>query len=104
MTRLHKIINTGDYLLFMLRVREIVEELRVFERSKAPFEVKCLLRLRFWVLQPIFRRLLWGRTARILSLSFIQSLKPLFGTGEFGEKLPACIREEYLNSIGRKSC
>jgi len=32
----HKIINTGDYLLFMLRVREIVEELRVFERNKVP--------------------------------------------------------------------
>jgi len=39
-TRPHKIIkiiNTGNYFLFMLRVREIVEELRVFERSKVPF-------------------------------------------------------------------
>ena len=32
----------GDYLLFMLRVREIVEELKVFERNKVPFEVKIL--------------------------------------------------------------
>ncbi|CAD7775283.1 hypothetical protein AIOGIFDO_01753 [Candidatus Methanoperedenaceae archaeon GB37] len=28
-TRPHKIINTRDYFLFMLRVREIVEELRL---------------------------------------------------------------------------
>ncbi|MHC1571231.1 MAG: hypothetical protein ACXQTL_00460, partial [Methanosarcinales archaeon] len=41
-TRPHKIINTGDYLLFMLRVREIVEELKVFERNKVPFDVKVL--------------------------------------------------------------
>ena len=32
-----KLYNTGDYLLFMLRVREIVEELKVFERNKVPF-------------------------------------------------------------------
>ena len=38
--RPHQIINTGVYLLFMLRVREIVEELKVFERNKVPFEVK----------------------------------------------------------------
>jgi len=30
----------GNYFLFMLRVREIVEGLRVFERNKVPFEVK----------------------------------------------------------------
>ena len=32
-----KLYNTGNHLLFMLRVREIVEELKVFERSKVPF-------------------------------------------------------------------
>ncbi|CAD7771066.1 hypothetical protein FHEFKHOI_00968 [Candidatus Methanoperedenaceae archaeon GB50] len=36
-TRPHKVINTGDHLLFMLRVRGIVEELKVFERNKVPF-------------------------------------------------------------------
>ena len=36
-TRPHQIINTGDHLLFMLRVREIVEELGVFERNEVPF-------------------------------------------------------------------
>ena len=47
-----------------------------------------------------------GRTARILSLSFIRYLKPLFGTGRFEEKLPACIREEEKipDSIRRNSC
>ena len=76
----------------MLKVREIVEELKVFERSKAPFEVKCLLRLRFWVLQPRYCNLysdVFSREDCQNSLSgFIQSLKPLFGTGKFEEKLP----------------
>ncbi|CAD7780689.1 MAG: hypothetical protein KBONHNOK_01514 [Candidatus Methanoperedenaceae archaeon GB50] len=46
-----------------------------------------------------------GRTARILS-GFIRSLKPLFGTGKFEERLPACIREEekILDNIRRNSC
>ena len=83
----------------MLRVREVVEELRVFERNKVPFEVKIP------GIVTCIQTSSLGRTARILS-GFIQSLKPLFGTGKFEERLPACIREEekILDSIGRNSC
>ena len=60
----------------MLRVREIVEGLKVFERNKMPFEVKVL------GIATYIQTSSLGRTARILSLSFIQYLKPLFGKRE----------------------
>ncbi|CAD7768297.1 hypothetical protein AIOGIFDO_00199 [Candidatus Methanoperedenaceae archaeon GB37] len=46
----------------MLKVREIVEELRVFERSKVPFEVKIL------GIATYIQTSSLGRTARVLSL------------------------------------
>ena len=62
----------------MLRIGEVVEELRlwVFEKSKVPFEVKVL------GIATYIQTSSLGRTARILSLSFIQYLKPLFGKRE----------------------
>ncbi|CAD7771754.1 hypothetical protein FHEFKHOI_01082 [Candidatus Methanoperedenaceae archaeon GB50] len=66
----------------MLRVREIVEELRLFERSKVPFEVKVL------GIATCIQTSSLGRTARILS-GFIRSLKPLFGKRE-------CLKRDCL--------
>ncbi|CAD7768621.1 hypothetical protein AIOGIFDO_00362 [Candidatus Methanoperedenaceae archaeon GB37] len=65
-----------------------------------PFEVK-ILGIATYIQTYSLRR-----TARILSLSFIQSLKHLFETGKFEERLPLCIREEKKipDNIGRKSC
>ncbi|MHC1584633.1 MAG: hypothetical protein ACXQTM_08460 [Methanosarcinales archaeon] len=54
----------------MLKVREIVKELKVFERNKVPFEVKIP------GIATYIQTSSLGRTARILSLSFIRSLKP----------------------------
>ena len=79
----------GDYLLFMLRVREIVEELGVFDRSKVPFEVKVLGVATYIQTSSL------GRTARILS-----KLHPVSKTSvwnwirKFEEKLPVASREE----------
>ena len=91
----------GDYLLFMLRVREIVEELKVFERNKVPFEVK-VLGVATYIQTSSVRR-----TARILS-----ELHPVSKTSvwnwirKFEEKLPVVSEKKrrYLNRIGRKSC
>ncbi|CAD7770694.1 hypothetical protein FHEFKHOI_00879 [Candidatus Methanoperedenaceae archaeon GB50] len=59
----------------MLRVREIVEELKVFERSKVPFEVKVLGIATYIQMSSL------GRTARVLSLASSGLHRPLFGTG-----------------------
>ncbi|CAD7773622.1 hypothetical protein AIOGIFDO_01443 [Candidatus Methanoperedenaceae archaeon GB37] len=81
----------------MLRVREIVEELKVFERNKVPFEVKVLG-------IATYKTSSLGRTARILSELHPVSIDLSLEQEMFEERLPLCIREEYLNSIGRKSC
>ncbi|CAD7770382.1 hypothetical protein AIOGIFDO_00806 [Candidatus Methanoperedenaceae archaeon GB37] len=47
----------------MLKVREIVEELRVFERNKVPFEVKVL------GIATCIQMSSVRRTARVLSLA-----------------------------------
>ncbi|MHC1571406.1 MAG: hypothetical protein ACXQTL_01385, partial [Methanosarcinales archaeon] len=67
----------------MLRVREIVEELKVFERNKVPFEVKVL------GVATCIQTSSVRRTARILS-----ELHPVSKTSvwnwirKFEEKLP----------------
>ncbi|CAD7772905.1 MAG: hypothetical protein KBONHNOK_00556 [Candidatus Methanoperedenaceae archaeon GB50] len=84
----------------MLRVREIVEELRLFERSKVPFEVKVL------GIATCIQTSSLGRTARILS-GFIRSLKPLFGKRECLKRDCLLVSEKkrrYLNSVRRNSC
>ncbi|CAD7774573.1 hypothetical protein FHEFKHOI_01599 [Candidatus Methanoperedenaceae archaeon GB50] len=69
----------------MLRVREIVEELRVFERSKVPFEVKVL------GIATYIRTSSLGEDCQSSLSGVIQYLKPLFGRGVFEERLPLCI-------------
>ncbi|CAD7768293.1 DDE domain protein [Candidatus Methanoperedenaceae archaeon GB50] len=84
----------GDYLLFMLRVREIVEELKVFERNKVPFEVK-VLGVATYIQTSSVRR-----TARILS-----ELHPVSKTSvwnwirKFEEKLPVVSEKKRRYSI-----
>ena len=56
----------------MLRVREIVEELKVFERNKVPFEDYDLY-------SDVFS---WGGLPRVLFYGLHRSLKPLFGKRE----------------------
>ena len=86
----------GDYLLFMLRVREIVEELKVFERNKVPFDVK-VLGVATYIQTSSVRR-----TARILS-----ELHPVSKTSvwnwirKFEEKLPVVSEKKrrYLIAL-----
>ncbi|MHC1571942.1 MAG: hypothetical protein ACXQTM_01480 [Methanosarcinales archaeon] len=59
----------------MLKVREIVEELKVFERNKVPFEVKVL------GIATCIQMSSVRRTARVLSLASSGPHRPLFGTG-----------------------
>ena len=71
----------------MLRVREIVEELKVFERNKVPFGVEIpgiVTYIATYIQMSSLRR-----TDRILSLSFIRYLKPLFGKRE-------CLKRDCL--------
>ncbi|CAD7771638.1 hypothetical protein AIOGIFDO_01073 [Candidatus Methanoperedenaceae archaeon GB37] len=59
----------------MLKVREIVEELKVFERNKVPFEVKVL------GIATYIQTFSVRRIVRILSLASSGPYRPLFGTG-----------------------
>ena len=81
----------------MLGVMEIVEELRlwVFERNKVPFEVKVL------GIATYIQTSSLGRTAKSSLSGFIRSLKPLFGTGEFEERLPVASEKKrrYLIAL-----
>ncbi|CAD7770770.1 DDE domain protein [Candidatus Methanoperedenaceae archaeon GB37] len=78
----------------MLRVREIVKELKVFERNKVPFEIK-ILGIATYIQTSSVRR-----TARILS-----ELHPVSKTSvwnwirKFEEKLPAVSEKKRRYSI-----
>ncbi|CAD7768853.1 DDE domain protein [Candidatus Methanoperedenaceae archaeon GB50] len=78
----------------MLRVREIVKELKVFERNKVPFEVK-ILGIATYIQTSSVRR-----TARILS-----ELHPVSKTSvwnwirKFEEKLPAVSEKKRRYTI-----
>ncbi|CAD7768312.1 hypothetical protein FHEFKHOI_00200 [Candidatus Methanoperedenaceae archaeon GB50] len=68
----------------MLRVREIVKELKVFERNKVPFDVKVL------GIATYIQTSSLGRTARVLSLASSGPYRPLFGTGNHRVKIFFC--------------
>jgi len=59
----------------MLKVKEIVKELKIFERNKVPLEIK-VLGITTYIQTSSVRR-----TARILYRNFIQFRKQQYGTG-----------------------
>ena len=56
------------------------------------------------MLQPVFRRLLWGRTGRVLSLASSGLHRPLFGRGKFEERLPVVSEKKrrYLVTLDER--